>query len=242
MSLNRPDYGLRPQDTDRLWDDDPEGPETFQEAAQAFHEALVGLWEVTGLPVAQAAADKIQAGVDTWRDWWKPMDWSGPLTAHWPETWVQRISRLAGDSLRAIWAGVATPFQTTLRNVMIEETKAKAKAAGFDIEGDVQDRIRAGEEPVQAWVAALQYAQVARAMIHGDGLARPSGIQGMRPFGLIVDEAVPPGKYGIISTGLTPEQMARHRAEIPFPQAETNRAFQDSRTGEWMTDDEVDEA
>jgi len=181
MSVNRPDFGFRPQDAqdDPFWEEGTEPHPTFPEAAQALHASLVDLWEITGLPVAQAAADKLQAGVDTWRDWWKPMDWSGPLTAHWPETWTQRLSRLMGDGLRAIWAGTVTPFQKILHASMIESFRVKAAALGFDIEDEVEERIRAGEEPVQAWLHALQYAQLAKGTLYGAGEGRD--LQGLLP-------------------------------------------------------------
>lgn len=168
-----------------LYLDDPDGPETFEEALDAFVASCRDLWEVMAVPVAEKAAVKLQAGVDTWRDWWKPMDLSGPWTAGWTrnETVAAMVRRLLID-----------PWAETFRRACL-----------------------------------------------GNQTAPPlTGIRGLRPFSVIVDEAIPPGKFGIISTGLTPDQMARHRAEIPFPQAETNRAFQDVTTGEWMVDDGED--
>lgn len=196
-----------------LYLDDPGGPETFEEALDAFVASCRDLWEVMAVPVAEKAAVKLQAGVDTWRDWWKPMDLSGPWTAGWTrnETVAAMVRRLLID-----------PWKETFRRACL-----------------------------------------------GNQAAPPlTGIRGLRPFSVIVDEAIPPGKFGIIRTGLTPEQMARHRAEIPFPKAafEANRiayplpdmpegmtleewmdvhrpsrGFLDAATGDYLVDDGEDE-
>lgn len=292
MTVNRPDWGLRPQDTDRLYPEDPDGPETLAEACQALHDALVDLWGMTGLPVAQAAADKLQAGVDTWRDWWKPMDLSGHWTKGWTpdETLLEMIGRKLHEAFRRAFDGTrggkdlhgiqgmrpaftvqdeivqpggmgdalryslvpglgslgqAFPhhlFRDTIAQAAaIEVIKVKAERVGLDWDDIVR---RAREDPRDGTESEAIRRAYETAMDEGirDGTIEVHEPRGFLDFAIFdpadfikVDPAVPPG---VIATGLTPDQMARYREEIPFPQAETNRAFQDATTGEWMTDDE----
>lgn len=320
MSLNRPDWGLRdrPVSSDPLeyeretgfYPDDPDGPETFEEAVDALVASVRDLWEITGLPVAQAAADKLQAGVDTWRDWWKPMDLSGHWTKGWtpeptvfaeicrriwetikegfmgkgpspelrgirgmtPDLFIRdEVQAFPGDRVDAFRYSIAsfakrdraedleTPFSIGYRAAMgyagslglqrdlvaqaaaIEVIKVKAERVGLDWDDIVR---RAREDPHAGKESEAIRRAFEAAMDEGirDGtiaVHEPRGFLDLAVFDpadfIKVDPAVPPG---VIATGLTPDQMARYREEIPFPQAETNRAFQDSRTGEWMTDEE----
>lgn len=191
-----------------IYPDDPDGPETFEEALEAFRASLRDLWHVAGVPVAQAAADRLQAGVETWRAWWKPMDLSGPWTAGWtPE------AKLLAEIWKEIWAGIREAFM--------------GKGPGPELRGI---------QGLRPDLTILDEEANFRTNTIRMGVDLPDGMT----FAQYVDAHQIRPRYGIISTGLTPDQMARHRAEIPFPQAETNRAFQDVTTGEWMVDDGED--
>lgn len=84
-----------------FYPDDPDGPETVQEAVDALVESCRDLWEVAGLPVAQAAAGKVAEGIEAWHDWWKPMDLSGPWTASWREPFLPWLRRTLEEAFQA---------------------------------------------------------------------------------------------------------------------------------------------
>lgn len=88
-----------------IYPDDPEGPETLEEALDALVASLRDLWHVSGAETALGRlVERLDDGLVAWAEWWKPMDLSGHWTKGWTpdETLVAMIRRLLIDP----WAEV----------------------------------------------------------------------------------------------------------------------------------------
>lgn len=88
-----------------IYPDDPEGPETLEEALDALVASLRDLWAVSGAETFLGRlVARLDDGLVAWADWWKPMDLSGHWTKGWTpeETVAAMIRRLLIDP----WAEV----------------------------------------------------------------------------------------------------------------------------------------